>query len=93
MKKDTIFYLDATWHASIFDSICVFLQAGNVNFGTFGGVAHPHQELINFIFAFSLCVCTYSKFKLYNILTFKKIELRNFKMHNPFKNKPQLVLM
>ena len=43
------------------------------NFGTFGGVALPLEELFSFflIFVSKVCICTYLKFKLW-----KKIEVK-----------------
>ena len=53
MEKDTIFYLYATWHVSIFVSFCGILHADNVNFKTFVRVAHlPKEFLLLFYFEF-----------------------------------------
>ena len=48
MEKFTTFYLYATWLPLIFGSFCGTLHARSVNFGTFGGVAHPSEEMYLF---------------------------------------------
>ena len=55
MESDTIFYLYAKWHASIFDSLCVGMHARMVNFGTFGGVVKPPEK--NYLFYFLKYCC------------------------------------
>ena len=69
MVKDTIFYLYATWHGSIFDSFCGIKNAENTKF--WDVLSNPSKVTI---FAFQLCICVHiclnSNYK--NILILKK---------------------